>query len=205
VLGLDARSRAERIEQTTATMAVDELLDRPATELSRGQRQRVTITRLLLSDPRVLFLDEPTTGLDPSAARALRNQLDGLASEGRTLCYSTHNLYEAELLADQLVVIKDGGVVAHGPKDELVGRLKGERSREVRIEADTDSGTFAEIGVEARDVQDGWVVTLPSEWSVSDLVRSLVERGVAIEAVHEEEASLEELYGQLTEDEGGMT
>ncbi|WP_265110010.1 ABC transporter ATP-binding protein [Halosolutus halophilus] len=201
VLGLDAQTRAERIEQTTATMAVDDLLDRPATDLSRGQRQRVTITRLLLSDPRVLFLDEPTTGLDPSAAKVLRDQLDGLASEGRILCYSTHNLYEAELLADELVVIKDGRVVAHGPKDELVGRLKGEGSREIRIEANVDPELFAEIGVEARDVRDGWVVTLPSEWSVSDLVTSLVKHGVAIEAVHEEETSLEELYRRLTEDE----
>ncbi|WP_254768492.1 ABC transporter ATP-binding protein [Salinilacihabitans rarus] len=201
VLGLDARTRAERIERTTATMVVDGLLDRSATELSRGQRQRVTIARLLLGDPQVLFLDEPTTGLDPSAAKALRNQLAGLASEGRTLCYSTHNLYEAELLADELVVIKDGRAVAHGPKDELVGRLRGEGAREIRIEAAVDPETFTEIGVEARDVRDGWVVTLPAEWSVSDLVTSLVGHGVAIEAVHEEEASLEELYSLLTEDE----
>ncbi|WP_171052424.1 ABC transporter ATP-binding protein [Haloterrigena sp. H1] len=205
VLSLDAQTRAERIEQTTATMDVESLLDRAATDLSRGQRQRVTITRLLLSDPRVLFLDEPTTGLDPSAARALRDQLDGLASEGRTLCYLTHNLYEAELLADELVVIKNGTVVASGPKEELVGRLKGEGSREIRIEADVRSEIFDRVGVEARDVRDGWIVTLPTEQSVSELIASLVEHGAAIEAVHEEEATLEDLYSKLTEDEEMMT
>jgi ABC-type multidrug transport system ATPase subunit len=201
VLGLDAKTRAERIEETTAAMAVGGLLDRAATDLSRGQRQRVTITRLLLGDPGVLFLDEPTTGLDPSAARALRDQLDSLASEGRTLCYSTHNLYEAELLADELVLIKAGRVVARGRKEELIGRLNGDGAREVRIETGADAEVFDRIGVEVRDVPDGWIVTLPEAQSVSDLIAALVEHGAAIEAVHEEETTLEDLYSQLTEDE----
>ncbi len=201
VLGLDAGTRDDRIERTAASMDVQGLLDRPATALSRGQRQRVTIARMLLGDPAVLLLDEPTTGLDPSAAKSLRDQLDGLAAAGRTLCYSTHNLYEAELLADELTVLKAGRVVAQGPKDALVGQLRGDGTREVRIEADADAGTFDALGVDAREVRDGWVVTLPADRSVSDLVTSLVERGVAIERVSEAEASLEELYGELTTDE----
>ena len=201
ILGLDAGTRDDRIGRTTATMDVDDLLDRPATDLSRGQRQRVTIARVLLGDPEVLFLDEPTTGLDPTTAKSLREQLDGLAAEGRTLCYSTHNLYEAELLADELTVIKAGRVVAQGAKDILIGQLRGEGTREVRIEADADAETFDALDIEAREVQDGWIVTLPEDRSVSDLVTSLVERGVAIERVHETEASLEELYSQLTADE----
>lgn len=201
VLGLDAGTRDDRIERTGATMNVGDLLNRSATDLSRGQRQRVTVARVLLGDPEVLFLDEPTTGLDPSAAKSLRDQLDGLAAEGRTLCYSTHNLYEAELLADELTVVKAGRVVAQGVKDLLLAQLRGEGTREVRIEADADAETFDVLEIEAHQVQDGWVVTLPADRSVSDLVTSLVERGVAIERVHETEASLEELYGQLTADE----
>ncbi|KAB1190463.1 ATP-binding cassette domain-containing protein [Haloferax sp. MBLA0076] len=201
VLGLDTRTRDARIEQTAKTMAVDDLLDRPATDLSRGQRQRVTIARVLLGDPAVLFLDEPTTGLDPGAARSLRDQLDALAAEGRTLCYSTHNLYEAEQLADELTVIKDGTVAAQGPKDELIGRLRGEGAREVYLESDADNGTFAALGIEARESRDGWVVTLPEDQSVNDLITVLIERGFTIERVQEEETSLEELYGRLTGEE----
>jgi ABC-type multidrug transport system ATPase subunit len=201
ILGLAAGTRTDRIERVAESMAVDALLDRPATALSRGQRQRVTIARMLLGDPSVLFLDEPTTGLDPSAAKSLRDHLDGLAAEGRTLCYSTHNLYEAELLADELTVVKSGRVVAQGPKDALIRQLRGEGTREVRLRADTEADTFDALGVEARELQDDWVVTLPPDQSVSDLVASLVERGVAIERVHETEASLEDLYGQLTADE----
>ncbi|WP_411968940.1 ABC transporter ATP-binding protein [Haloferax sp. YSSS75] len=198
VLGLDARTRETRIEQTAETMAVDDLLDRPATGLSRGQRQRVTIARVLLGDPTVLFLDEPTTGLDPGAARSLRDRLDALAAEGRTLCYSTHNLYEAEQLADELTVIKDGAVAAQGPKDVLIGRLRGEGSREVYLESNADDGTFAALGIEARESRDGWVVTLPEDQSVNELITMLIERDVTIERVQEEETSLEELYGRLT-------
>lgn len=201
VIGLDASRREEEIERTAASLNVDDLLNRPATGLSRGQRQRVTIARVLLNDPKVLFLDEPTTGLDPSAAKSLRGQLDGLAEQGRTLCYSTHNLYEAELLADELTVIKSGSVVAQGAKDTLIDRLKGEGTREIRIKADANAEVFAELDVEARKLQGVWVVTLPTDRSVSDLVSSLVEQGVSIERVHETEASLEELYGQLTADE----
>lgn len=201
VLGLDASTREDEIERTAASLDVDDLLDRPATELSRGQRQRVTIARVLLNDPTVLFLDEPTTGLDPGAAKSLREHLDGLAEQGRTLCYSTHNLYEAELLADELTIIKSGTVVAQGAKDILMKRLRSEGTREIRIQADADGKTFSQLDVEAREEGDVWVVSLPADWSVSDLVTALVERGVSIERVHESEASLEELYGQLTADE----
>ncbi|WP_458189067.1 ATP-binding cassette domain-containing protein [Haladaptatus sp. NG-WS-4] len=202
ILGLDADQREERIEQTTATADVDELLDRSGTDLSRGQRQRVTIARLLLGDPTVLFLDEPTTGLDPTAAGSSGSDSTRLAAEGRTLCYSTHNLYEAELLADELTVVSDGIVVAQGPKEELIGQLRGEGTREVVVETDAGATAFEAVGVDARPGQNGWVVTLPPERSVSSLVSALVDRGVVIESVREETTSLEDLYRELT---GGVS
>jgi ABC-type multidrug transport system ATPase subunit len=200
ILDLDAEKREDRIAQTSATVGIDGLLDRIATDLSRGQRQRVTIARLLLGDPSVLFLDEPTTGLDPRAARTLREQLDALASEGRILCYSTHNLYEAELLADELTVINDGAVVAKGDQDELLSQIKGEGTREVRIEADARAEIFETVGVDARRENGRWVVTLTPDDSVSRIISGLVEHGVSIERVEEETASLEELYDHLTEE-----
>jgi ABC-type multidrug transport system ATPase subunit len=201
ILDLEPAMRADRISKTATDLDIDALLDRPATDLSRGQRQRVTIARLLLGDPSVLFLDEPTTGLDPRAARELREQLDGLAAEGRTLCYSTHNLYEAELLADELTVVKDGTVVAQGDQAELLARIRGDGSRTVRIAADADAATFDAVGVDARQHHGEWVVSLPLDESVSRVVTELVEYGVSIERVEEETTTLETLYDRLTEAE----
>lgn len=201
ILGLDPGAREDRIQAVTTTLHLEELLDRKATDLSRGQRQRVTIARLLVGDPSVLFLDEPTTGLDPSAARKLREELDELAAEGRTLCYSTHNLYEAELLADELTVIKGGAVVAKGQKDELLSQIRGEGTREIRLETDATQETFDAIGIEARREPHGWIVTVTEAQSVSELITELVERGLRIERVEERETSLEDLYDRLTEGE----
>jgi ABC-type multidrug transport system ATPase subunit len=203
ILGIDADRRAERIERASAEADAAELLDRPGTDLSRGQRQRVTIARLLLGEPTVLFLDEPTTGLDPTAAGNLRERLDALAAGGRTLCYSTHNLYEAELLADELTVVRDGTVVAQGPKEELVDRLRGDGTRSVVVQTDAGSEAFDALGVDARPTGEGWVVALPEDRSVSDLVSGLVDRGVAVEGVHEQSKTLEELYSELTGGETG--
>lgn len=199
VLDLDPATREQRISETSTALDVGGLLDRPGTDLSRGQRQRVTIARLLLGDPSVLFLDEPTTGLDPRAARDLREQLDDLAAEGRTLCYSTHNLYEAELLADELTVVKDGTVVAEGDKARLLSQIRGDGARTVRLAADATASVFETVGVDARRDDEEWVVTLPAEHSVGQLVTDLVEHGVSIERVEEQSASLETLYDHLTE------
>ena len=197
VHGFDAATRATHIERVAGTMDLSELLARPATDLSRGQRQRVTIARCLLSDPGTLFLDEPTTGLDPTAAQALRERLAALADEGRTLCYSTHNLYEAELLADSLTVIRDGAVVAEGPKSELLDRLRRDGTIRVRLSCDATMEDFEALGLEARKENTEWYVEVPPGERVADLIRELVTREVAIRAVIPEEPTLEELYRDL--------
>ncbi|WP_136690004.1 ATP-binding cassette domain-containing protein [Halorhabdus amylolytica] len=112
---------------------------------------------MLLGEPTVLFLDEPTTGLDPTAAKSLRMQLDDLAAEGRTLCYSTHNRYEAEFLADELTIVQDGVVLAKGPNEELLSRLKEGDTRAIHVVADAHQADFESIGVSLLAVAVGWV------------------------------------------------
>jgi ABC-type multidrug transport system ATPase subunit len=177
-------------------MRLGDLADRAETDLSRGQKQRVMIARCLLSDPTVLFLDEPTSGLDPTAAASLRDRLATLADEGRTLCYSTHNLYEAERMADELTVVRDGRVVAQGPEAALSEQLRSGVTA-VRVRADATAGDFDALGFEASQDGEGWLVQLTADRTVPDLVRALVERGVDIAGVWPEETSLEELYREL--------
>lgn len=198
VHGFDTETRAAHIDRVADTMDLTDLLSRPGTNLSRGQKQRVTIARCLLPNPAVIFLDEPTTGLDPTAATALRERLADLADEGRALCYSTHNLYEAELLADELTVIRDGTVVAQGPEEELTATLREGGTTQVRVSCDADQDTFEGLGVEARRNGNDWLVELPADQRVPDLVRNLVDRNIAIGAVYPEEVSIDDLYRELT-------
>jgi ABC-2 type transport system ATP-binding protein len=109
---------------------------------SRGMRQKLSLACALLHDPRVIFLDEPTVGLDPAGARLLKDVLRGLCAQGRTVFLSTHVLEIAELLCDRVGVVRDGRLVAVGTPRELRD-ANGEASLEdavLRLVGDSDGG-----------------------------------------------------------------
>lgn len=197
VHGFDAATRERQIERMTETMHLGDLLSRTGTNLSRGQKQRVTIARCLIPDPSVIFLDEPTTGLDPTAAESLRMQLASLADEGRTLCYSTHNLYEADQLADQLTIVRDGGVDAQAPIEELTASVQ-DAERTVRVSCDATADDFDALDARASPQGGDWVVELPVGYQIPDLIRDLVARDISIRGVYPDAATLEDVYRELT-------
>ena len=88
---------------------------------SKGMIQRLQIARGLINDPEILFMDEPTVGLDPVGARMLRDIIKKLRDEGKTVLLTTHNLAEVEELCDRLVIINKGKVIAHGTPAEIRG------------------------------------------------------------------------------------
>ena len=107
-------------------------------ELSGGQRQRLSVALALVNDPEVVFLDEPTTGLDPAARRSLWDLIVGLKAQGKTILLTTHYLEEAEVLCDRLAIMDHGKVIAMGTVDELVSRAS--RSAAVRFDRDRGAG-----------------------------------------------------------------
>jgi len=114
--------RPRRVDETLALVGLLEQADQRAAALSGGQRRRLDVALALIGDPELVFLDEPTTGFDPSARRAAWDVIDGLRALGKTVLLTTHYMEEAERLADRIAVIARGRIVAVGAPARLGGR-----------------------------------------------------------------------------------
>ncbi|MGE3619009.1 MAG: ABC transporter ATP-binding protein [Acidimicrobiia bacterium] len=114
-------------------------------QLSGGMRRRLTIARALVSDPELLLLDEPTTGLDPQARHLVWDRLHSLKRDGVTLLLTTHFMDEAEQLCDRIAMVDGGRIVSQGRPDELIDRHCSRAVVEVRVEADGDAEALAAV------------------------------------------------------------
>jgi ABC-2 type transport system ATP-binding protein len=110
------------VAQLTALCQLDEFLDRPANKLSGGQKQRLLLALALINDPEIVFLDEPTTGLDPQARRNFWTLIDSIKANGKTVVLTTHYMDEAEILCDQLVIMDHGRIVEQGSPRALLDK-----------------------------------------------------------------------------------
>jgi ABC-2 type transport system ATP-binding protein len=128
-------------------------------QLSGGQRQRLAVALALVNDPEVIFLDEPTTGLDPAARRSLWDLVQKLQAQGKTILLTTHYMEEAEVLCDRLAIMDHGRILALGTVNELVAKRFKDRSvRFDEIAALTDEQLMALPGVESIKHDDGETV-----------------------------------------------
>ena len=181
--------------------------DRSATraaELSKGMRQKVALVRALLHDPAVLLLDEPTSGLDPEVTRSVRQLLEERREAGCAILVSTHNLDEAERLADRVAVLQTR-LLAIDPPATLRGRLTKGRVV-VRIDGDLEPYLIVARSFDAQAAIEGTaiVVSLPqAERDTPEVVRALVNAGARIVEVRSEMPDLEDVYLRLVRDDGG--
>jgi ABC-2 type transport system ATP-binding protein len=158
--------------------------------LSGGQQRRACVAATLVNDPEVLFLDEPTAGVDPEGRRALRGLLADLVAGGSTLVFTTHDMATAERLADRVGMLAEGRLVATGAPEALIATHTGEPTLFVETAADLDSVA----GFAAERVPDGLRLSGVDPADVGDVVRALDDAGVSFAALEWAEPSLEDAY-----------
>jgi ABC-2 type transport system ATP-binding protein len=168
--------------------------------LSGGQKRRLELALGLVGDPDLLFLDEPTTGFDPSARRQAWTVIDNLRSLGKTILLTTHYMDEAQRLSDRVAVIRHGRIVAEGTPDTLGGRAEGESIVRFRID---DGATTYPLPVPAVPDQHGLVVTTSDPtMTLHTLTGWALDHDVELVGLTVERRSLEDVYLDLVGEEG---
>jgi ABC-2 type transport system ATP-binding protein len=186
-----------------AALALAEKADAWVGKLSGGQRQRLAVATALVANPRILFLDEPTTGLDPQSRRQLWEIIGEFRRGGGTVLLTTHYMDEAERLCDRLAIIDYGQTIAEGAPPDLIERLGGQNVVEFSVAGANHNGLEswrALPGVEAARADNGLVslsvrqphVTIPA------LLEAVSQQGAKLLHLTTRQASLEDVFVRLT-------
>jgi ABC-2 type transport system ATP-binding protein len=190
------------VEAVLGLVALEEKRDAWFDKLSGGQKQRLAVACALVSDPELLFLDEPTTGLDPQSRRQLWDVVGEMKRQGRTVLLTTHYMDEAERLCDRVAIVDHGKIIAQGTPRELVARVVGQEVVEFEAAGDgvDEGGLRALAGVEAvRRSGSGWALTVSRlHVAIPALLDHLDGHGVAPSALSTHRASLEDVFMALT-------
>jgi ABC-2 type transport system ATP-binding protein len=195
--GMDKSTTRQRSKDLLEMFALAARADEQVRKFSGGMKRRLSIAMALVSDPEVLFLDEPTLGLDPRSRRGLWEHIDRL--KGRiTVVLTTHYLEEADALADRLAVIDDGRIVAEGTSTELKALVPSGPT--MIIEADLTAAALDALGAEfevVRPTESGAEVDDP-DVSLDTVVDVLRPLGIAVDSTYRRQITLDDVFVHLT-------
>jgi ABC-2 type transport system ATP-binding protein len=193
-----ARTRTDAL---LATVHLEDLADRRARVLSRGQKQRLGLARALINDPSVLLLDEPASGLDPRSRIELRNVLRGLAAEGKTVLVSSHILTELQEVADRAVIVARGRSLETQRLDDAHAVTATASWRIDSLDPDGLTAWLADHHVPARRVGGGLTeVEVAGEENAARLLADLVRDGIRVTGYARSQGALESAYLAATQD-----
>ena len=204
------RLAKERIKELLSWIGLADRADDTVEKYSKGMKQKLIIAKALIHNPPILFLDEPTLGLDPNAARETREALVGLKEKGQTILLTTHYMEEADRICDRVGIIDQGKIIALGPPSELKRKLRGTDHIEMEVtrflEGHLDKVKSLDlVGTATFDVADATTATGTLRVSTRDgrsllpeLISRLNELYVAVNFVRFSEPTLEDVFISLT-------
>jgi ABC-2 type transport system ATP-binding protein len=197
----EPRSSEEVIEQLQLTEKADSWVGK----LSGGQRQRLAVATALVCNPKILFLDEPTTGLDPQSRRQLWDIIRQFQRDGGTVLLTTHYMDEAERLCDRLAIVDHGQIIAEGSPADLINRLGGHHVVEFSVSGSDGAGSAKEAwaglpSVESVREDDGLVALNVKQphLTIPALLDAIDRQGSQLQHLTTRQASLEDVFVRLT-------
>jgi len=208
VYGLAPQARKMRSEYLLEYFGLAEAAKRRSGEYSKGMKQKLALARALMHDPSVLLLDEPTSAMDPESSRLVRDEIARLRSSQRTIIICTHNLAEAEALADRIAIIYRGKILLNGTLDELKRAVLGPVEYEAKFAEVFDAGEL--------DLPDGATLTSRDGTSLRfqieapqvvnpKIVYALTSRNAPLVSFQEVPRKLEQVYLKTMADAQGVT
>jgi len=197
IYGLDPKTRKQRSDYLLEYFGLAEAAHRRSGEYSKGMKQKLALARALIHDPAVLLLDEPTSAMDPESAQLVRNEIARLRSSKRTIIICSHNLSEAEALADRIAIIYRGKILLNGTLDELKRDVLGPVEYEARFAEDFDAGELDlphGVDVVTRDATSLRFRVESPQVDNPKLVYALTSRNAPLVSFQEVPRKLEQVY-----------
>jgi len=196
--------RAASVSELLERFALGEKADAPFDSLSAGQRQRLAVALAFVNNPELIFLDEPTTGLDPQSRRDLHAEIAHMKREGHTVLLTTHNIDEAEQLCDRIAIIDRGRIIASGPPRDLIAASSSSQSVLLRTAHPLGIESFAGIpGIEGLH-QEHSTITFTTKTpgpTLSALMQIVSALEVEVLELHARKARLEDVFLALTSEQ----
>jgi ABC-2 type transport system ATP-binding protein len=200
---MDDKEIKSRSEYLLKQMALFEHKERISGVFSGGMKQRLSLAASLMSNPKILFMDEPTTGLDPQSRIAIRELTEQLNKQGMTIIYTTHDMEEAEKICDRIVIMDKGRIVADGTAEELKHKIMSGHMIEVKLESEPKelSAELKKLPFVTAVEHSGQLINITvkrKEGVFFALSSFFLKKGVQVEEIKYREPSLEEVFVTLT-------
>lgn len=201
---IDKPTRQKRARQLMERFGLGDVLDKRMGEYSKGMKQKLALVRAMLHNPPVLLLDEPTSAMDPQSAKQVRDAIIELQRDERTFMITTHNLTEAQLLADRIAIIRHGRIIANGTIDELSQQIVGEPLMELRVNGEAN-GLHDDLASMVRVDDHGlnWLQYRTAEPHSTNpqVLKKCIELGVEVVTLSQVTKTLEDIYLQVVEED----